>query len=68
MWHSASADDFRVVQIEDDDIFERRIDVREENERKTTADGQQLPDLSVDAIHGLDGSGVGVGNQDLSVA
>ena len=40
MWHSASTDNFWVVQIEHNDIFERRIDVREENERETTADGQ----------------------------
>ncbi len=67
MRHSASADDFRVVQIEYDDVFERRIDVREENKGETTSDGQQLPDLSVDAIHGLNGPGVGVSNQDFCV-
>ena len=67
MWHGASADNFWVVQIQNDNVFERRFDVRQKNDAKTTSDADEFSDFVIDVVHLLDLAGVGVRHQNLGI-
>ena len=63
-----SAADFRVFEVEDDQVLEGRVDVGEEDEGEPGPDGQELPDLVAHVVHTVDATSVRVRQQDFGVA